>query len=512
LAEPAPEQIAMRIRVLRTVVGISVVLLAAACAAAAETKRILILHTNDVHDHVRAGENGLGGLPYVSGYIRQVREGRDDVLVLDGGDVAEKGDLVAFRTHSELTYEAMSRVGYHAVTIGNHEFDEYGFAGMRKFEAALKQPVVCINLLDEQGRPAFEPSRLINVGTARVGVIGAIVPRSERCLDFAATGRAFEEEAVRLRRRGAELVVVVCHESERKCREWSRMAPSVQVFVSGHSHQALHQPLVVPETGARIVQAGSYARWVGRLEVEFDPATGKVVAADGRLVEMRHDSTPVDAEMLAAVKRREAEIAPEAARFVVDNPAEIDGFSVARLGAEALRVAANADVGFCHPYQVIRNVLPPGRVDVNAIFKTGGHRGHHTLMVELSGRQIAAYVSALLRVQREPPEWSGFQIERRARADGGEDFVPLLDPERVYRVVMPRIEWETRYLRLGEKLAERDAQHPLAARVATRSLDVTFTGAVEDYIRATLRDGDAVQQRIKKLERAREAEPVGVSR
>lgn len=48
-------------------------LLFAVCALPAKATRLVILHTNDVHDHVRPGYDGAGGLPYVSGYIRQVR-------------------------------------------------------------------------------------------------------------------------------------------------------------------------------------------------------------------------------------------------------------------------------------------------------------------------------------------------------------------------------------------------------------------------------------------------------
>lgn len=65
---------------------------------AGETTRLLILHTNDHHDHLRAGPGGVGGLPYVSGFIRSVRTQHPDVLLLDAGDVTEKGDLVGFRT------------------------------------------------------------------------------------------------------------------------------------------------------------------------------------------------------------------------------------------------------------------------------------------------------------------------------------------------------------------------------------------------------------------------------
>src|SRR4030095_1362900 len=105
-----------------------VALFFAAVAGAAETARLLILHTNDLHDHVRAGSNGVGGLPYISGYVKQVRAERADVLLLDAGDVTEKGDLVAFKTHSVMTYEAMRRMGYDGAAIGNHEYDAFGHA------------------------------------------------------------------------------------------------------------------------------------------------------------------------------------------------------------------------------------------------------------------------------------------------------------------------------------------------------------------------------------------------
>ena len=42
-----------------------------ALAAAAETRSLLILHTNDIHDHVRAGTGDSGGLPYIAGYVAQ---------------------------------------------------------------------------------------------------------------------------------------------------------------------------------------------------------------------------------------------------------------------------------------------------------------------------------------------------------------------------------------------------------------------------------------------------------
>ena len=67
----------------------------AAATAAAEPRTLLILHTNDLHDHVRQDYDDAGGLAYVAGYVDSVRAERGDVLLLDAGDVMEKGDLVA---------------------------------------------------------------------------------------------------------------------------------------------------------------------------------------------------------------------------------------------------------------------------------------------------------------------------------------------------------------------------------------------------------------------------------
>jgi 2',3'-cyclic-nucleotide 2'-phosphodiesterase (5'-nucleotidase family) len=70
--------------------GLLLMVLVAASAVSGQAARLLILHTNDLHDHVRAGEIRLGGLPYVSGYVKQVRARRSDVLLVDAGTWRKK--------------------------------------------------------------------------------------------------------------------------------------------------------------------------------------------------------------------------------------------------------------------------------------------------------------------------------------------------------------------------------------------------------------------------------------
>lgn len=466
---------------------------------------LVILHTNDIHDHVRPGDGGRGGLPYVAGYVQAVRDAEPAVLLVDAGDVTEKGDLVAFRRRGRMTYEMMRRMNYDAVTIGNHDFDDVTLADIKEFEEALGQPLLNLNIRRPDGRGQFQPSRIVERGDLRIGMIGMIVPRSaERGgLDAAASGQALSREAQRLRSLGAQLIVAVCHESVDGCAAWAKHAPEVHVFVSGHSHEELGAPRVEPETGALIVQAGHYAEWVGRLEIEFDPQALRIVNHRGRLVPMDHDAIGPDAPMLEWVLEQEREFAPEAKELVFNNPAYMDGFSLARIAADGLRRLAGADIGFCHPYQIIRDELPAGPVDVNKIFKTGGQRGRECIMVELSGTEIERYINLLYIRQGEPPEWSGFRGGKAGDAPHV-SYRTDLDPWRRYQVVMPKLEWETRYLKLARKAEKEFPEHANAAEAAiVAPVDLDFTEAVVSSIRRTLQAGGTAQGLADAIARGR---------
>jgi 2',3'-cyclic-nucleotide 2'-phosphodiesterase (5'-nucleotidase family) len=475
-------------------------------AAPGATVHLLVLHTNDLHDHVRPGYNGLGGLPYVAGYIESVKAGRRDVLVLDAGDVTEKGDLVAFKTHSMLTYEMMRRIGYDAIAIGNHDFDA-GPEWLGRYSGAAGRPLLCLNLVGKDGSPAYTPSRTIEVGGISVGIIGMIVPQDAGSMDKAQSGRALEAEALRLRQK-VRLVIALCHEGTQGCAAWSLAAPDVDVFVSGHTHEALMHPVPVAKTGAIIVQAGCNAQWVGRLELEVDPGGKGVVSAEGTLVPMRQDSVPVDRDLLALVRRREQELCPDASDFVFQNADEISADAVAWLAAAALRLASGADLGFCQGGQIVRSPLPKGPVDFNAVFATGGQRGFANVRAELTGAEVSAYVLALPAMTREHANWSGFAAVPRTGASGGSILASDLDPGRTYSVVMPEKEWSTRFMRVVGRIRQRGLGGPLAGREFTCvPARVTYAGALRDYLRELVRQGRDPGAEARRLMEAATAPP-----
>ena len=126
-----------------------------AAHSAGETDTVTILHTNDINDHLRSGYDGVGGMAYVSGYVKELRAARPDVLLFDGGDAMEKGDLAAFVSESRITYEAMARVGYDACAVGNHDM-AYGLDALTPWwDAESGVGLLCLNWLDDTGQRRF---------------------------------------------------------------------------------------------------------------------------------------------------------------------------------------------------------------------------------------------------------------------------------------------------------------------------------------------------------------------
>lgn len=465
------------------------------------SKSLLILHTNDIHDHLRADYDGVGGLPFVSGFVRQVKSQRDDVIVLDAGDGAEKGELVARRIRgmtsssleripkesdlvtpgidSDITFEAMGRVGYDAWTPGNHDYD-FGIDALYRFAELAGMDIVCINLLKEDGTPEFSPSVVYEVNGIRVGVIGAIRPRNRLSLDLEGTAQAMAEEARRLKSE-TDVIFGLVHISNNNSKMIARTAPDIDVIFAAHSHEETEQPVVVPETGTLIVQAGSYAQYVGRLELEVNVQDRGIHSWEYRLVEMDHATIHPDLDMMEWVRQNELEHAPDALKVISWAPREVSYVEVGILAVEALRKGTNADIALHNTAHIIRATVPKGILDVNAFYRAGGERGEYLVEVDLTGSEINNYIQGLPMRGWYPTNWSGFY----GSFDDGV-FTSDLDLQEQYTVVMPEREWRQRFQRLYDSVATRPEDFPgitaLDRTIEARDIDIKWIEAVTSLL------------------------------
>ena len=102
-------------------------------------KKITILHTNDVHSHIDPfPENdpinpNSGGVVARSNLINSLKKENPNTLILDAGDVFQGTPYFNF-FEGEVELKLMSKMGYNASTLGNHEFDN----GIEKLAKSLK--------------------------------------------------------------------------------------------------------------------------------------------------------------------------------------------------------------------------------------------------------------------------------------------------------------------------------------------------------------------------------------
>lgn len=91
-------------------------------------KQITILHTNDVHSHIEPfpandpRHANQGGVARRLSIINNIRKENPHVLLLDAGDMFQGTPYFNFYG-GELEFKLMSKLGYDAATIGNHDFD-----------------------------------------------------------------------------------------------------------------------------------------------------------------------------------------------------------------------------------------------------------------------------------------------------------------------------------------------------------------------------------------------------
>jgi len=261
---------------IRAVVVSVCALLALAAAVAAAS--LTILYTNDLH--VR-----LGRLESVAALVEQERSAGHPVLLLDAGDTWQDfRTLTAAVWGAEEMVDWMNRVGYAAMALGNHDL----YWGADRLAALCELagfPVLCANLQPSAGiEPPFVRFTTVSIGGLDVLVVGLITSEYLPYPDFPWLRYVPPTTALRdvLATERADLVVVVGHLPVAEATRIAQSVPEVDVFLTGHSHEATAEPVRVGDT--LILQAGGFGHFLGRLRLDLDAETGGVLSAANELL------------------------------------------------------------------------------------------------------------------------------------------------------------------------------------------------------------------------------------
>ena len=292
---------------------------------------LTILHTNDFHarfqpiskyDNNCSEKNNLKGKCF-GGSARLIEAIKNErtkftnqfvntkSILVDGGDQF-MGTLFYTYYKGKVTAEMMNRLGYDAMTVGNHEFDD-GPEVLRGFMDAVSFPVLMSNA-DFSKEPALAgkliKSTVIHKAYQGIGLIGLTPQDTDEIanpgpnITFSDPSEAVQREVDRLTKLGINKIIVLSHSGYEVDKIVAANTTGVDVIVGGHSNTYLSNtsdrakgpyPTVVNNT--QIVQAYAYGKFLGALDVTFDDA-GNVITATGEPIIM--DSSIAENEAIKA--------------------------------------------------------------------------------------------------------------------------------------------------------------------------------------------------------------------
>lgn len=177
----------------------------------AATRRVVILHTNDLHSHLmgfapeadytpasRKDDDTSGGVARLAATIARARRqaGETPTILLDAGDFTMGTPFHLLGPAMAPELMLMQRMGYDAITLGNHEFDWTPLGLAATLAAATRQgfdvPLLATNLQFDAAAPeddaleTFAPSlirrQVVKVlpNGLKVGLFGLLLPIDDR--------------------------------------------------------------------------------------------------------------------------------------------------------------------------------------------------------------------------------------------------------------------------------------------------------------------------------------------
>ncbi len=275
-----------------------------------------------------AGTYGrVGGLDRVATVINSIRADRPDALLLDGGDTWH-GSYTCYHTAGQDMVNVMNALNPDAMTF----HWEFTLGSERVQEIVENLPFAALgqNIFDaewDEPTDLFPPYKMFERGGTKIAVIGQAFPYMPIAnpgwmfpeYSFGIRDERMQEMVDEVRDMGAEVVVVLSHNGFDVDKKMAGRVSGIDVILSGHTHDALPEPVLVGET--IIVASGSNGKFVSRVDLDV---------RDGRMMGFKHKLIPIFSDVIAPDAQVAALIDEQRAPYI-NELTEVIGQSVSLL-------------------------------------------------------------------------------------------------------------------------------------------------------------------------------------
>ncbi|MEM7046246.1 MAG: 5'-nucleotidase C-terminal domain-containing protein [Pseudomonadota bacterium] len=401
----------------------------------AEQEVLTILHVNDF-DRMEESD-GRGGFARFVTALRDLRGGRDHVLVTNGGDAISPSLMSSFDQGAHMI-DLFNNVGFDVYVAGNHEFD-FGPDVLKTRIAQATFPILTGNVSDQNGGPIAGAHRtwMTKVGEYTIGVLGlttlgTIEKSSPGYATFTPVDEAAEALAQELRDQGADLVIALAHtDLSEDAALFEQKA--VDVILSGDDHILINRY----DGKTLMVESAAQADYITEINLVLDRVTSRDrerfvwYPASVRAVDtIRYEPDPqAQARVQVYLDRLSKELDVEigrTAREIDSRRASVrtQETAIGNLIADVTREAVQADVAIMNGGGIRADkVYEPGTVLTRRDVLSELPFGNKTVKLEISGADLRAAlengVSKVEDISGRFPHVSGMRFEYDRNAPPG---------------------------------------------------------------------------------------------
>jgi 5'-nucleotidase len=274
-----------------------------------KTKKITILHTNDVHSHIdpfgpEDGRNAnKGGVARRATLIESIRKENPNTLLLDAGDIFQGTPYFNYYG-GELEFKLMSMLKYDLATIGNHDFDN-GIDGLYAQLPHANFEFVSANydFSNTVMNTHVKPYKIFNKDGLKIGVFGLGIE-----LDGLVLKQLYKEtiyldpieiaqDMSRILKEEERCDLVIClshigynyrNEPEKiSDLKLARATKDIDLIIGGHTHTFLPKPTIEKNVIGKHVlvnQVGCYGLYLGKIDFYFNNDKNKTTKGTSIIV------------------------------------------------------------------------------------------------------------------------------------------------------------------------------------------------------------------------------------
>ncbi len=369
-------------------------------------EKVTILYTNDLQGRIlpyeaRWVEKEPKPLIGASASLATCLKGMRYDLLLDAGDFFQgtpEGDF----TGGEAMVEVMNELGYDALVIGNHEYDQ-GNEVVKRLASITRFPFLSANIIDEQTGERVkyaQPYIIKEIGGIRFGIFGITTPTSYcEGLKFAEV-LPYAQKCLEELEEKADIIIGLTHlgiDKEEKelitDYQLAESVPGIDIIFGGHYEKELDPPLVSPKYGTIICQTKGYGAYLGRLDLVIDRRSKKIVKHKGEIITLWAEEYPPDEEMAFLVEKYASQVRKEMDKVIGEALEDImhdpEGLRESALGnwqTDLMREFAGTEIAFQNSFG-IRGDIPRGEITKRDVYLISPF-GNTLVTMELSGEEI----------------------------------------------------------------------------------------------------------------------------